>query len=215
VAEGRGIFITLEGPDGAGKSTQAQRLVAQINHATGGRQVAATREPGGTAIGELIRGVLLDVRGVERDPLVDALLFNAARAQLVAVELRPLLERGWVVVCDRYTDSTLAYQGYGAGLPLDGLRTLADVATGGLRPDRTILFDLSPEAGLRRRAAGAPSEMTRFESADEHSLAFHERVRDGYLELAAGEPERWRVIAADRDPAVVAADVWKAVADLF
>jgi dTMP kinase len=204
---GRGVFITLEGPDGAGKSSQLSRLAERI-----GGQVVVTREPGGTQIGERIRELLL--RGEGRDPLADALLFNAARRQLVAEVIRPALERGATVICDRFTDSTLAYQGYGAGVPLDQLRALADIATGGLRPDRTILFDLPPEAGLRRRAAGAGSEVTRFESADEHDLAFHQRVRAGYLELAAAEPDRWRVIHSDQDADTVASELWTVVSDL-
>lgn len=204
----RGIFITLEGPDGAGKSSQLERLAARVSG-----DLVVTREPGGTAIGERIRELLL--RGESRDPFTDAMLFNAARRELVAHVIRPALERGAVVICDRFADSTLAYQGYGAGVPLDRLRALADVATDGLTPDRTTLFDLPPEAGLRRRSEGALSEVTRFESADEHDLAFHERVHDGYLELAAAEPERWRVVDADRSPDEVADSVWEALRDLF
>ena len=204
----RRTFITLEGPDGAGKSSQLERLAARV-----GGELVVTREPGGTAVGEGIRELLL--RGASRDPLTDALLFNAARRQLVAQVIRPALERGAVVICDRFADSTLAYQGYGAGVPLDRLRALADLATDRLTPDRTILFDLTPEAGLRRRAEGAQSEVTRFESADEHDLAFHHRVRDGYLELAAAEPERWRVLDADRPPDEVAASAWEALRDLL
>jgi dTMP kinase len=205
-------FLTLEGPDGAGKSTQATRLAERIRR-TGGREVLLTREPGGTPIGERVRGVLL--RGAERDPLTDALLFNAARRQVVADVIGPALARGAIVVCDRFADSTLAYQGYGAGVALDSLRALADIATGGLTPNRTILLDLSPEAGLARRANGAPSEVTRFESGAGHDLAFHQRVRAGYLELAAAEPARWRVVNADRQPDAVEDAAWEAVHDLF
>ena len=204
----RGIFITLEGPDGAGKSSQLGRLAARV-----GGDLVVTREPGGTPIGEGIRELLL--RGESRDPLSDALLFNAARRELVADVIRPALERGAVVICDRFADSTLAYQGYGAGVPIDRLRALADIATDRLTPDRTILFDLTPESGLRRRAEGAQSEVTRFESADEHDLDFHRRVREGYLELAAAEPGRWRVVDADRPPDEVAASAWEALRDLF
>ena len=206
-----GVFITLEGPDGAGKSTQAARLAERIRGA--GRQVVLTREPGGTGLGERIRGVLL--LGEPRDPLTDALLFNSARAELVATVIRPALKHGAVVVCDRFADSTLAYQGYGGGVPIDRLRGIAQVATGGLRPDRTVLFDLPPEAGLRRRAEGSPASLTRFESADHHDLDFHRRVRDGYLALAASESERWRVVDAASDPDAVAEAAWAAVEDLF
>jgi dTMP kinase len=205
-----GTFITLEGPDGAGKSSQIEPLADRIRAL--GREVVLTREPGGTPMGERIRELLL--HGDARDPLTDALLFNAARRQLVADVIGPALARGAVVVCDRYTDSTLAYQGYGAGVSLESLRALADIATGSLRPDRTILLDLSPEAGLRRRAQGEKSEITRFESAEAHDIAFHRRVREGYLELAAADPWRWRVVDADRMTDEVAHMVWAALGDL-
>jgi dTMP kinase len=206
-----GVFITLEGPDGAGKSSQLADLGERIRST--GRQVVITREPGGTAIGERIRDVVL--QGQMRGALTDALLFSAARAELVARVIRPALDSGAVVICDRYADSTLAYQGYGGGVRLDGLRAVLDVATGGLRPDRTVLFDLSPEAGLRRRAAGAQSDFTRFEAVEQHDLEFHHRVRSGYHEMAAAEPGRWRIIDADQPAADVAAALWSAVADLF
>jgi len=209
--ERRGIFITFEGPDGAGKSTQIAALAERL-HAVG-EEVVATREPGGTAVGELIRGVLLGDE--QRDPLTDALLFNAARRQLIVELIRPALARGAVVVCDRFGDSTLAYQGYGSGVHLDRLRALADVATERLRPDRTILLDLPPASGLRRRAGGAESDINRFESVEEYDLEFHSRVRDAYLEMADAEPDRWRVVDAGRDPRAVADDVWRAVFDLF
>jgi dTMP kinase len=207
-----GILLTLEGPDGAGKSTQAALLAERIR-ATG-REVVLTREPGGTPLGEAVRGVLLAATGEGRDPLTDAFLFNAARYELVGQVIRPALDRGAVVICDRFTDSTLAYQGYGAGVPIETLRALANIATDGLRPDRTILFDLPAEAGLRRRTEGEQSDVNRFESADQHGLAFHERVRAGYLELAEADPGRWRVIDAGRDPEAVSSDLWKAARDL-
>jgi dTMP kinase len=208
-----GVLLTFEGPDGAGKSTQAALLAERIRAI--GREVVLTREPGGTPLGEAVRGVLLAAAGEARNPLTDAFLFNAARHQLVGQLIGPALDRGAVVICDRFTDSTLAYQGYGAGVPLDTLRALADIATGGLNPHRTILFDLPPEAGLRRRAKGEPSQVNRFESAAHHDLAFHERVRAGYLALAALEPGRWRVIDADRPEDDVASDAWSAVSDLI
>ncbi|MDP8904225.1 MAG: dTMP kinase [Chloroflexota bacterium] len=208
-----GGFVTLEGPDGAGKSSQAERIAARLREHR--LAVLVTREPGGTALGEQIRRLLLESTVEARDPLADALLFNAARRQLVEEVIRPALERGEWVVCDRFADSTLAYQGFGAGVPLAQLEALAQIAMGGLRPDRTVLFDLPPEVGLRRRAGGAVSDLTRFESADQHDLAFHERVRRGYLALAAEDRERWRVIDASRAPDAVAADVWAAIADLL
>jgi dTMP kinase len=206
------LFVTLEGPDGAGKSSQAQQLAQRLRE--GGRDVVSTREPGGTLLGERIRRLLLEGDDVG-DPLSDALLFNAARRQLVSDVLRPALERGAIVVCDRFADSTLAYQGYGAGVSLPALRQLADLATGGLAPDRTLLFDLPPEAGLARRASGPSDDVTRFELAERHDLAFHQRVRDGYLEMAAAEPQRWRVVDASRPPAEVADAAWTALADLL
>lgn len=209
----KGWFITLEGPDGAGKSSQAELLARLLRER--GLDVVLTREPGGTKLGELVRGVLLESAGDAHDALSDALLFNAARRRLTTDVIRPALERGALVVCDRFADSTLAYQGYGGGAPLDVLRTLADIATGGLSPDRTVLLDLPVDAGLARRAEGAPVDLTRFELAAEHGVAFHERVRRGYLELAAAEPNRWRVVDGSADRKVVAATIWEAVEDLI
>ncbi len=195
----RGRFITLEGPEGAGKTVLGQRLAEALR--ARGHAVVLTREPGGTRLGERLRSLLLEDPGAI-DARADALLFNAARAQLVAEVLRPALATGQVVVCARFADSTLAYQGYGEGLPMAELRRLAEVATGGLVPDRTILLDLEPEVGLRRKVA---AEHTRFEAA--FDLAFHRRVRAGFLALAAAEPERFRVIEAGRRVEPVFRDV--------
>lgn len=211
-----GLLISLEGPDGAGKSSQAGLLAERLR--ASGREVVLTREPGGTALGEQIRRVLLagaDGSAAVHDPYSDALLFSAARRQLVSELIEPALERGAIVVCDRFADSTLAYQGYGGGCDLRRLRALADVATGGLTPLRTLLFDLPVEVGLARRLSGPTVEVTRFESADAHGVDFHQRVRDGYRALAAADPARWRVIDANRPPADVATDAWRAVSDLF
>ena len=194
-----GRLVTLEGPEGAGKTVLGQRLATALVER--GRSVVLTREPGGTRLGERLRGLLLEDGG-RIEPRADALLFNAARAQLVSEILRPALAAGQVVVCARYTDSTLAYQGYGAGMPLAELRAMAAIATSGLVPDRTILLDLDPELGLRRKSAG---EQTRFEAS--FDLAFHRRVRAGFLELAASEPERFRVVDASRGVDAVFADV--------
>jgi dTMP kinase len=206
------VFITLEGPDGAGKSSQAVMLAERLR--AQGLDVVLTREPGGTELGEQIRDLLLHGDSSRRDPLADAALFNAARRQLVTEVIGPALERGAWVVCDRFADSTLAYQGYGAGAPLDTLRQLADAATGGVSPDRTVLFDLEPEEGLARRASGPSSDLTRFELAERHDLAYHRRVREGYLQLVAAEPDRWRVVDASQPPAEVAGAAWQALADL-
>ena len=200
---GAGRFITLEGPEGAGKTVLARRLVEALEGE--GRVVRSTREPGGTRLGERLRSILLADDGgaaAPTDPRADALLFNAARAQLVAEVIRPALEAGEIVVCARFTDSTLAYQGFGAGLPLDELRAIAAVATGGLVPDLTILLDVPPAVGIGRKTSASRN---RFESA--FDLAFHERVRAGFLELAAQEPARFRVIDSARHLDAVAADV--------
>ncbi len=198
-----GRFITLEGPEGGGKTLQAERLAVALEGR--GHVVRLTREPGGTHLGEQLRDILLGRADSPIAPRADALLFNAARAQLVAEVIGPALDAGEVVVCARFADSTLAYQGYGAGLPIDDLRTLADVATGGLAPDRTILLDVAPEVGLARKDA----DRTRFETA--YDLAFHERVRAGFLALAAAEPARFVVVDAGADRDAVTARVLEAV----
>jgi dTMP kinase len=208
----RGIFITLEGPDGAGKSTQQAVLVERIESL--GREVIATREPGGTDLGERVRTILLETSDVH-DPVVDALLFNAARRRLVQDVISPAIERGAVVVCDRFADSTLAYQGYGGGAAVDVLRTLGDIATNGVRPDRTLLLDLPTHLGLSRRQGGPQEELTRFETDAAHGATFHDRVRGGYLELAEAEPDRWRIVAASGSEAEVTERVWESVRDLF
>ena len=203
-----GRFLTLEGPEGAGKTVLAERLADAL--AADGADVVLTREPGGTRLGERLRDILLARDSVAIDPLVDALLFNAARAQLVAEVIRPALEAGRVVVCARFADSTLAYQGFGAGVDIDALRELAAVATGGLTPVRTILLDLPAEAGLRRKA---PDDHTRFEAA--FDLEFHRRVRAGFLELARREPARFAIVDAGRAIDAVFADVLAEAADVL
>jgi dTMP kinase len=183
----RGFFLTLEGPEGSGKSTQARRLADRLTAL--GFDCLVTREPGGTALGEAVRQILLHSPELTPVPAADALLFNAARAQLAAEVIEPALARGDVVICDRFGDSTLAYQGYGAGQPLETLRSLQEFAAGGLRPDMTVLIDLPPEVGLARKQA---DEVTRFE--ERADLDFHRRVRDGFLALAAAEPERFAIV---------------------
>lgn len=195
----RGRFITIDGPDGGGKTTQARRLADALR--ARGVDVLLTREPGGTKLGDRVRGILLDNETGRHAPIADALLFNAARAQHVIEVIVPALESGRTVVCARYADSTLAYQGYGGGIPLPDLRRIQVIATGGLLPDRTILLDLPAEVGLARKH----EEMTRFEV--DFDLAFHQRVRDGFLEMARGEPDRYRVIDAREDLDAVFAKV--------
>lgn len=202
-----GRFVTLEGPEGAGKTVIARRLVVALEEH--GASVLLTREPGGTHLGERLREVLLANDGSPISPRADALLFNAARAQLVGEVIGPALDAGQVVICARFADSTLAYQGYGAGVSLDDLRALADIATGGLVPDLTVLLDVPPEVGLRRKAE---ADRTRFEAT--FDLDFHRRVRAGFLELAAAEPERFVVIDSARHIDAVFEDVLAAVVAL-
>ena len=191
-----GTFITIEGPEGAGKTTQAELLG---RHLTGlGRQAVVVREPGGTPLGEEIRAILLQHREGGIGPRTDALLFNAARAQLVQDVIRPALQRGDTVISTRFSDSTLAYQGYGLGLPLDALREIEVFATSGLVPDRTVLLDLAVQDGLSRKS---PAERTRFETA--YDLSFHDRVRDGFLALARRDPNRFLIVDAAAEPATV------------
>lgn len=199
-----GRFITIEGPDGAGKTLQATLLADALG--ARGHDVLLTHEPGGTRLGDQLYELLMANGGEPIDPVADALLFNAARAQHVAMAIRPALEAGRVVVCARYADSTLAYQGYGGGVDLDTLRRIIAIATGGLVPDRTVLLDLRAEAGLRRKT---PDSHTRFETS--FDLAFHLRVRAGFLEMAAADADRWVVVDAGRDAASVHASVLEAV----
>ena len=185
----RGVFITLEGPDGSGKSSLLVRLGAAIAYL--GCDVVTTREPGSTPLGEQVRKLVLDPEPrIDRTGRADALLFAASRAQHVEEVIRPGLARGAVVVCDRYADSSLAYQGAGEGVPMGELRAVQAFATGGLAPDLTILLDLPVEAGLRRKAA----EVTRFEAY--HDVAYHERVRAAFLGFAESEPGRYVVVDA-------------------
>ncbi len=202
----RGRFITIEGPEGSGKTTQAERLAAVLR--ASGETVHLTREPGGTWLGERLREILLARTGsaARTDPLTDAFLFDAARRQLVTEIIRPLLDAGTTVVCARFADSTLAYQGYGAGVDLVDLRSLEAIATDGLVPDLTILLDLPVEAGLARKA---PGDITRFEA--EFDLAFHRRVRDGFLALAVASPGRFVMVDASQAADAVAAAVVRAV----
>jgi dTMP kinase len=196
----RGVFITLEGPDGSGKSSLLPALAAAL---TGrGLDVVTTREPGSTPLGERVRSLVLDTEPkIDRTGRADALLFAAARAQHVAEVIEPALARGAIVVCDRYADSSLAYQGMGSGVPMDELRVVQHFATGGLTPDLTILLDLPVQVGLARKS----DEITRFEAYQD--LAYHERVRQAFLDFAAAEPGRYAIVDATlpREEVVAAA----------
>lgn len=198
------LFITLEGPDGGGKSTQARLLVEHLT--ARGLSALLTREPGGTPIGDQIRRTLMDLGNTGMQPRTEILLFSASRAQIVHQVIRPRLEAGGVVVCDRFYDSTLAYQGYGHGLDLTALRAITDFATGGLRPDLTFLIDLPAEDGLRRRRRGG-----QWNRLDAYDLAFHQRVRQGYFDLAAAEPDRWVTVDATRPVEAVQSEIRRLV----
>jgi dTMP kinase len=186
------MFITFEGPDGSGKTTQIHLLEEWLQEQD--YEVVLTREPGGTDISETIRAILHDPRNTAMDARTEILLYSADRAQNVAECIRPALAVGKIVVSDRYYDSTLAYQGYGRGLDLEMLRAITAFATGGLKPDLTLYLDIAPEEGLQRRQAGG-EEWNRL---DAETLEFHRRVRAGYMELIEREPERWAVIDAAR-----------------
>lgn len=193
---GRGLFITLEGGEGAGKSTQLRRVVEWLRGR--GHRVLQTREPGGTAVSERIREILLDREHAALDERTELLLMFAARAQLLAERIRPALDAGETVVCDRFTDATWAYQGGGRGLPAPQIATLEQLVHGDLQPDLTLLLDLPVKEGLARASRRSASD--RFES---ESLDFFERVRRNYLERAAADPERFVVIDASPWPKAV------------
>lgn len=188
------LFITFEGPDGAGKSTQ----IALTSEYLQGRgyNVLCAREPGGTPIGNQIRAVLHDVANTEMAAQTEVLLYSASRAQLVQQVILPHLQRGGVVLCDRYADSTYAYQGYGRQLNFDTLRLITQFATQGLKPHITIYLDLDVEEGLNRKAAASAAGTGEWNRMDRLELDFHQRVRAGYLEMAQAEPDRWLVVNA-------------------
>ncbi len=200
-----GALIVLEGPEGAGKSTVARSLAARLRER--GREVVATREPGGTGIGERIRGLILAADAHAMLPATEALLYAAARAQHVGELIRPALARGAVVVCDRFVDSSLAYQVGGRGLPLDDVHAIQGLALGGVQPDLRILLDLPVAEGLARRF-GSDEAPNRLDLAD---VPFHERVRAAYHDLVRANPEAWVVIDAGQSPVAVADAAWHAV----
>ncbi len=201
------FFITLEGVEGCGKSTQAELLRQRLE------QVAVpallTHEPGVTALGERITELLKWTRDVPINPLAELLLFNASRAQLVAEVIIPNLEKGTIVICDRYADSTTAYQGYARGLSLEMVAEANQMGTQGLLPDLSILLDVPVAEGMARKEGETPD---RFET---ESVAFHKRVRDGYRKMAEDEPWRWLVIDGTQDRDTVAGIIWHAICKLL
>ncbi len=210
----KGVFITFEGIEGSGKSTQITQLAHHLSDH--GRTVVLTREPGGTAIGDQVRKILLDPANTALDPKAELLLYAAGRAQHLAQLVLPALEAGKAVLCDRFSDATLAYQGYGRGLDLGLIRSLDRLVTDGMLPDLTILLDIAADAGLARargrNSRGGFEGEARFEN--EH-LSFHERVRRGYLELARQEPGRFRVVDASPTPEVIQSNIRQIVEDVL
>jgi dTMP kinase len=200
------MFITLEGPEGSGKTSQLPKLGEYLRQR--GFDVLTTREPGGTSISEQIRTVLHNLENKEMNPRTEILLFQASRAQLVEQVIRPHLEKGGIVLSDRYADSTLAYQGYGHQIDIEPLRVLVTFATGGLKPDLTILLDVDVETGLRRKEL--KGEWNRLDAYD---LDFHRRVRRGYFNLVQAEPERWEVIDASQSPIEVQEELRRVVGE--
>ncbi len=221
-----GTFIVLEGGEGCGKSTQAKLLYHRLLEE--GYSTLLFHEPGGTPLGEQVRGLLKAQRGKETiRPLAELLLFSAARAELVATLLRPALKEGWVVVCDRYTPSTVAYQGYGRRIPLETIAQVNRLSTENLEPDLVVLLDMKPEEGLRRVKAQVTMDLNpttarivqavlradqegsqRFE---EEPLAFHRKVRRGYLEMAKADPQRWLVVDGTLPLESIAEVIWERV----
>ncbi|MCZ6479917.1 MAG: dTMP kinase [candidate division NC10 bacterium] len=211
----RGLFFTFEGVEGSGKTTQLRRLSATLRQA--GQRVAETREPGGTSLGDAIRSILLATRNLEMVAETELFLYLASRAQLCREWIVPALNAETIVVCDRFADATVAYQGYGRGLDLKLIRTINRVATGGLTPDLTILLDLDPREGLRRvRERGqVPLPESLLDRLEAEALEFHDRVRKGYLQLAREEPHRFQIIDATQSEEAIAAEIWARVEPLI
>jgi dTMP kinase len=201
-----GLFITFEGGEGCGKSTQSRLLLKKLEQQN--IPVVLTHEPGGTALGNELRKALKRKQGSSISPQAELFLLAASRAQLVAEVIRPALEEGKVVLCDRFTHSTMVYQGYGRGLDFTAIKMVNNMATRYLNPDLIIFLDISPEQGLARKR----SLKDRFERED---LSFHRRVREGYLKMAAAEPDRWLVIDASLPKGKIAEIIWDRVSQLL
>ncbi len=205
-----GCFITFEGPEGCGKSTQIARLVERLK--AEGHDVMTTREPGGTPTGEAIRGILQhDTAGEAICAETETLLFESSRAQLVRHVIRPALECGTSVICDRFADSTTAYQGFGRGFDIEPLLQLHAFALGGTEPDLTLLLDIDVEEGFRRLHTRNKEQQTVLDRMERESLAFHKRVGEGYRTMAKRWPDRFRVVDGSQSPDAVHADVWNLV----
>jgi len=201
------MFITLEGPEGSGKTSHIPYLVEYLREQ--GHTVFPTREPGGTSISEQIRDILHDLKNAEMHPRTETLLYQAARAQIVEQVIKPRLDDGEIVISDRYYDSTIAYQGYGHQQDLEQVRALVHYATGGLVPDSTILLDLNVEVGLQRKKQNG----LEWNRMDAHEVAFYERVRAGYLEMVKQEPNRWVVVDSGQEWDEVQAELRKVISE--
>ncbi len=201
-----GLFVSFEGGEGCGKSTQAKRLASRLQRS--GYRVTLTYEPGGTPLGEELRRSLKKARETDLAPEAELFLFAAARTQLTREVIQPALALGGVVVCDRFSDSTTAYQGYGRRLSLDLVARVNEVATQGLRPDLVVLLDMAPSIALQRKKQ--PPDRFEFEG-----LEFHDRVRSGYLHLAGTEPGRWLVLDANQPEAALHRAVWARVSGML
>lgn len=203
----KGYFITFEGVEGSGKSTQIKRAVRFLKRQ--GFKVRVLREPGGTKVSEAIRKILLNKRNAEMVPETELLLYLAARAQIVKEKILPALETGYVVICDRFEDSTLAYQGFGRNLSIKSIEFVSQIVVrGGLKPDRTFLFDIAPAQSFRRMR-GKKDRM------EQESLLFHQRVRNGFLRLARNEPKRFQVLNAKRDKDALSRQIQRGLIDVI
>ncbi|MCQ2798513.1 MAG: dTMP kinase [Bacilli bacterium] len=200
------MFITFEGGEGSGKSTAIKRIVKALEDM--GHEVILTREPGGTPIGEQIRNVILDKANTAMDPRTEALLYAASRRQHLVEKIIPAIKEGKIVLCDRYLDSSLAYQGGARNLGIEEIYNVNLYATEGMQPDVTILFDIEPEEGLRRIAANAGREVNRL---DVEKISFHHKVRESFKKVASMFPERFAVIDASKSPDEVFNDAFEAI----
>ena len=210
-----GFFITFEGGEGSGKTTQINRLSKSL--AEQGHKVVTTREPGGTEEAEKIRDLLVQNKGGAWTPLAEVMLFSAARAMHVEKVIAPALDDGRIVICDRFTDSTMAYQGYGFGTDKGVIEQLNTLSTSGLQPNLTVLLNIDPEAGLGRAGRRMASEKMAVEQREDRyeqlNLDFHTRIRDGFLDIAKQNPERCVVIPADQDMDLLAEQILEAVSE--
>lgn len=204
------MFITFEGGEGAGKSTAIKKIVEKLE--TEGKEIVLTREPGGTPIGEEIRSIILNKKNTDMDVRTEALLYAASRRQHIIQKIIPSLKQGKIVLCDRFLDSSLAYQGYARGIGIEKVYEMNLFATEGVEPDLTLFFDLDPEEGLRRIAANSQREVNRL---DVETLSFHQKVREGFLSLAKKFPHRFIVIDASQKPDEVFTRAYKEIENIL